>query len=105
MNFIQRLFPFVAVFMLMCSINATAVPNKAEQSGASSTEVVNINTATVEQLETLTGIGESKAKAIIAYREDKEKFNSVEDLTKVKGISDNTVATLVKKNPNRIIAK
>lgn len=51
----------------------------------SSTGTVNINTANVEQLQLLPGIGLTKAKAIIKYRK-KSSFDDVEDLSKVKGI-------------------
>ncbi|MGN0202913.1 MAG: helix-hairpin-helix domain-containing protein [Coprococcus sp.] len=49
---------------------------------------VNINTATVEQLQTLPGIGEAKANAIIAYRDANGAFASVEELREVPGIKD-----------------
>ena len=48
--------------------------------------LVNINTATQSQLEELPGIGSSKAKAIIEYREKNGKFETIEDLQKVEGI-------------------
>lgn len=48
---------------------------------------VNINTATKEELLTLNGIGESKALAIIEYR-NSNKFNSIEDLMNVSGIGE-----------------
>ena len=51
-------------------------------------EKVNINTATLEELQTLTGIGESKAKAIIEYRTEKGQFNNIEELKEVNGIGD-----------------
>jgi competence protein ComEA len=47
---------------------------------------VNINTATVEQLDSLKGIGPSKAKAIVDYRQKNGAFKSVDDLEKVPGI-------------------
>lgn len=49
--------------------------------------LININTATKEELETLSGIGESKANAIIEYR-TKTKFNKIEDILNVSGISE-----------------
>lgn len=54
------------------------------------TNVVNINTASLKQLCTLVGIGEVKAKAIIAWREENGAFSSIEDITQVKGIGDKT---------------
>ena len=47
---------------------------------------VNINTATVEELCTLEGIGETLARRIVAYREEHGPFASVGDITRVEGI-------------------
>lgn len=49
---------------------------------------ININEASLDELLTLSGIGESKAKAIIAYRE-KGKFKSIEEIKNVEGIGEN----------------
>ena len=48
--------------------------------------LININTATLEELSTLTGIGATRAKAIIDYREKNGPFNTKEDLMLVNGI-------------------
>ncbi len=50
--------------------------------------VVNINTATSEQLQLLHGIGEKKAEEIIKYRKEKGEFKAIEDIKNVKGIGD-----------------
>ena len=55
---------------------------------------VNINTATVEELSRLNGIGQTKAQAIVDYREANGSFASVEDLTKVKGIGEKLLEKL-----------
>jgi len=55
--------------------------------------VVNINTATAEQLEQLPGIGPSKAQAILKHRAD-TPFKSVEDVKLVKGIGDKLFAKI-----------
>ena len=55
----------------------------------SNNKLVNINTASKEELCKLPGIGENKAKLIIEYRE-KHKFTKIEDITKVSGIGKKT---------------
>lgn len=54
---------------------------------------ININNATHEQLITIPGIGDAKAKAIIEYR-NKNKFNSIEDIKNVEGIGESLFATI-----------
>lgn len=49
---------------------------------------ININTATKEQLMTLSGIGETRALAIIAYRQEHGGFSSVEEIKNISGIKD-----------------
>ncbi len=58
--------------------------------GTSDGSRINLNTADVSQLTTLTGIGESKALAIIAYREENGPFTSIEDIKNVPGIKEGT---------------
>ena len=49
-------------------------------------EMVNINTATLEELQTIKGIGKKKAEAILQYRKEHGPFRRKEDLLQVKGI-------------------
>jgi competence protein ComEA len=61
---------------------------------------IDINTATAQQLsEALTGVGPSKAAAIVAYREEHGPFRSVADLAKVKGVGE----SLLEKNQGMIL--
>lgn len=53
-------------------------------------ELININTASINDLTKLTGIGEGKAKAIIEYREANGGFKQIEDIKNVSGIGDAT---------------
>ena len=50
--------------------------------------VVNINTASAEQLEMLPGVGEVRARAILAERKGRGGFKSIDDLRAVKGVGD-----------------
>ena len=51
-------------------------------------QLININNADEEAFASLNGIGEKKAKAIVAYRHIKGKFKSLEELLEVKGIGE-----------------
>ena len=56
--------------------------------------MVKINYATQEEIETLNGIGPSKAEAIIQYREENGMFKQPEDLLEISGIGDKTLENL-----------
>lgn len=58
---------------------------------------VNINTSGVEELCTLSGVGESLAKKIIDYREENGKFKTIEDLKNVSGIGEKKYESLKEK--------
>ena len=56
--------------------------------GISSDGIVNINTASKDELMTLPGIGNSKAESIVSYRETNGSFTDINDLKNVEGIKD-----------------
>ncbi|MGN9864575.1 helix-hairpin-helix domain-containing protein [Bacillus swezeyi] len=63
------------------------------ESGASAAdggagEMININTASSEELQEIPGVGPSKAEAIITYREENGPFQTIEDITNVSGIGE-----------------
>lgn len=75
------------------------VPAATEAQGAgnsTATEdgIVNLNTADAETLKTLSGIGDSKAQAILAYREEHGGFSSIEEIMQVPGIKESTFAMI-----------
>ena len=57
--------------------------------------LVDLNTADAEELMTLPGIGETRAKAIVAYREEHGPFTYVEDLIQVPGIGEGILEGLM----------
>ncbi len=65
-----------------------AAPPPSNGSTPAAAEMININTASVEELDKLSGIGPSLAKAIIDYRTTNGPFKKIEDINEVKGIGD-----------------
>jgi competence protein ComEA len=69
--------------------------------GAEDLQQININTASIDELKTLKGIGEIKAKRIIDFRENNGFFKQPEDLIQVPGIGPKTFEA----NKDRIVVK
>ena len=70
----------------------------ALNSATSATSKINLNQANAEQLQALSGVGQKKAEAIIAYRQKNGKFKNIEELQQVKGIGP----ALFSKNKDRL---
>ncbi len=80
-----------------CINGVNEVENDAcieEKSEEKESTLVSINTATLEELMTLEGIGEAKAKSIIAYREEHGPYQAIEDLLNVSGIGESLLAKI-----------
>jgi competence protein ComEA len=73
-------------------------PASASASASATTpaegQPINLNTATLEQLDTLSGIGPTTAQKILDFREERGGFGSVEELGEIPGIGDKRLATL-----------
>ncbi len=76
---------FALTLLLLLGLGPAASPVLAADGGDLS-GVVNVNTATAEQLMLLPGIGEAKARAILGRRKDQGAFKAVDQLLEVKGI-------------------
>lgn len=78
--------------------NQTSTSNQNSSNTKSDTNesvgIININTADVDTLTKLTGIGESKAKDIINYRNQNGLFKSIEEIKNVSGIGDSTYSKI-----------
>mgnify|MGYP004525903173 CR=1 FL=1 len=75
-------------------VNSACIENNTNKETSQTNGKININTATQEELTSLSGIGEAKAKSIIKYREENGNFKSIEDIMKVSGISENLFAKI-----------
>ena len=78
--------------VLSISAGSFALPETAK--GADTADKVNINTADVAALTNLNGIGQSRAEAIIAWREENGRFSSIEEIKNIDGIADKTYEKL-----------
>ncbi len=87
------------------SVANTEKSHSSQQMIKSDTSIVNINTADAKTLMTLKGIGAKKADVIIAYRTKNGNFATIDDLSKVKGIGEKSLARLIKNNADRMVTK
>lgn len=99
LNLAARLVDEMVIYVPLIGETETAVSIPTIQNAASSNtqdneSIVNINLADETLLMTLPGIGPSKAKAIIDFREDKGQFQSIDDIKEVTGIGDRTFDSL-----------
>ena len=85
-NLAKRLEDQMVIVVSKVGEEAEAIPTGATSKEEAKEGKVNINTATVEELKTLKGVGEKKAEAIIEYRKKNGSFQTKEDLMKVRGI-------------------
>lgn len=71
-------------------VKESIIESSNENIKSNESKLININTAGMNELTTLSGIGKSKAEAIITYRQNNGLFKSIEDIMKVSGIGKST---------------
>ena len=76
------------------SSTATAAQTAASGNAGTVSYPVNLNTATFEELTAIQGIGDQRAAAILAYREQIGKYTSVEQIKDIRGIGDGLYAKI-----------
>lgn len=89
----KKFFGIVLMFLTLSFSVPVAMATAAEPARVAAAEMakVNINAATVKELQSLPGIGKVTAERIVAHRTEKGKFGSVADLLKVKGVGEKSL--------------
>lgn len=81
-----RYFVCISILVLFLSVGSFS---------AMATEKVDINTATVEQLVEINGIGDVLAQRIVSYRQAQDGYKTLDELSNVKGIGSKTLEKLL----------
>ncbi len=93
---LAKLLPYLEMIGDSAEVYSFVAEDTPSTNAASSdiTEIININSATIEQLQSLSGIGEKKAQAIIDYRNEHGSFQTIEEIMNVKGIGQGIFAKI-----------
>src|SRR5262245_33555883 len=78
----------VVAFAALALLSGSALAAGNEARAVAGSGVVNVNSATADELTLLPGVGPARAQAILEYRKEHGAFKRVEELGEVKGIGD-----------------
>lgn len=91
-----KIFLILLLAVSVMTVSGSA-PAKTEKAAVKKSDLININTAGVDQLSTLPGIGKKKAERIIAFRKKNGRFRKTRDIMKVRGIGEKTFLKFAKR--------
>ncbi|WP_100642224.1 ComEA family DNA-binding protein [Alteromonas facilis] len=93
---LSALVALTGLIFMQPAFAAESPSNKSNVSATSQAQssLLDLNSATLEQLSALKGIGKTKAKAIVEYRQSVGKFHHVDQLSEVRGIGEKLLAAL-----------
>jgi len=93
---LAKLLPYLEMIGDSAEVYSFVAEDTPSANAASSdiTEIININSASIVQLQSLSGIGEKKAQAIIDYRNEHGSFQTIEEIMNVKGIGQGIFAKI-----------
>ncbi len=84
----------VPIWVVLLGVGSALAFSQGSSTNASDEARVNLNTATVEQLVELPGVGQAVAARIVAYREANGSFGKIEEVMNVRGIGEKTFLRL-----------
>lgn len=93
----QTLRALIGCAAIICAVTATpqvSYADKQQAPVAAPKTIVNLNTATIEQLTTLPGVGPKTAQLILEYRAKNGGFKKIEELMNIKGIGEKSFLKL-----------
>lgn len=93
-NLAQQLQDEMVVYVPIIGEEPVVQENETKTAQETDSSKINLNKATLEELQKIPGVGQKKAEAILQYREEKGAFKKIEEITEISGIGPNTFEKL-----------